>query len=203
MNQRHCPGRPTSPTTSSKLVGALAAGLLVTISWNAQAQQSFRQGDLIKGEAIVVDGASFDIKSNRIRLWGIDAPERGAWCFRSSGRWKPADEATAALRRCVQGKTVTCRVWSVKSEWFRRRHTSECWTEDGLDVGECMIRGGWATDYTCFSDGYYKDLETEAKNKGLGLWSCDNGPGTKRWGRGGPGAPCETPRYRPSGPGPK
>jgi len=202
MNHPHLVG--SSITTNSKLASrVLAAGLLVLIGCNAQAQQSPRKGDLLTGQAIVVDGSSFDIKSNRIRLWGIDAPERGAWCFRNSKRWKPADDAAAALRRCVQGKTVTCRVWSVNSEWFRVRHTSECWTEDGLDVGECMIRSGWASDYTCFSDGYYKDLETEARNKSIGLWSCDNGPGTKRWGRNGPGAPCETPRYKPTGPGPK
>ena len=91
--------------------------------------------------------------------------------------------------------------WSIERRWFRTRYTSECWTEDGLDIGECMIRGGWASDYTCFSDGYYKDLETEAKNKHIGLWSCDNGPGTRRWGRNGPGVPCETPRYKPTGPG--
>ena len=48
-----------------------------------------------------------------------------------------------------------------------------------------MIRAGWATDYSCFSDGYYRDLETEAKNKGLGLWQCDNGAPTRRWGRQG------------------
>ena len=66
-----------------------------------------------------------------------------------------------------------------------------------------MIRAGWATDYNCFSDGYYRDLETEAKNKGLGLWQCDNGAPTRRWGRQGPGTQCETPVYRPSGPGPK
>jgi endonuclease YncB( thermonuclease family) len=100
----------------------------------------------------------------------------------------------------VSGKTVTCRVWKVERKWFRNIHVSECWTDDGQDVGECMIRGGWATDYTCYSAGYYLDLETEAKTKGLGLWSCDNGPGTKRWGRGGRDAPCETPQYKPSGP---
>ena len=44
------------------------------------------------------------------------------------------------------------------------------------------------------------EFETEAKNKAVGLWSCDNGPGTKRWGRNGAGVPCETPRYKPTGP---
>lgn len=183
----------------------LAASLLLLAGScaNAQAPGSLNKGDLITGTAVVVDGSSLDIKSNRIRIWGVDTPERGAWCYRNGRRWKPADDATSALRRCVQGKTVTCRVQNIERSWFRRRHTSECWTEDGQDVGECMIRGGWATDYTCFSDGYYRDLETEAKNKDMGLWQCDNGPTTKRWGRKGPRAQCETPIYRPIGPGPK
>ena len=77
---------------------------------------------------------------------------------------------------------------------------SECWTNDGQDVGECMIRGGWASDYTCYSGGYYRDLETEARNKALGLWECDNGPPTKRWGRHGAGTNCETPGLRAARP---
>jgi endonuclease YncB( thermonuclease family) len=170
---------------------------------NAQAPGSLSKGDQISGPATVVDGSSLDIKSNRMRIWGIDTPERGAWCYRSDRRWKPMDDATSALRRCLQGKTVTCRVQKVERSWFRLRHTSECWTEDGHDLGDCMIRAGWATDYSCYSGGYYRDLETEAKNKGLGLWQCDNGPPTKRWGRNGPGVNCEPLVYRPTGPGPK
>ena len=155
---------------------------------------------MLTGPASVVDGRTIDIKSNRFRIWGIDTPERGARCYRNAHRWKPMDDSSNALRRCLEGKTVTCRVQRVERVWFRRLHTAECWTDDGQDVGECMIRGGWATDYTCFSDGYYRDLETEARNKRLGLWQCDNGPGTRRWGRQGPDVKCETPVYRPAGP---
>jgi endonuclease YncB( thermonuclease family) len=181
----------------------LAAGLFLLACCHAQAQPAPRKGDQILGQATVHDGISLDIKSERFRLWGIDVPERGAWCWRNGRRWKPADAAAAALRRCIGGRTVTCRVASVKRAWFRNVHVSECWTEDGRDLAQCMIREGWASDYTCYSDGYYRDHETEAKIKGLGLWICDNGPGTKRWGRNGPGVPCETPYYRPTGPGPK
>lgn len=166
----------------------------------AQAPGSLNKGDTLTGMASVVDGSTLDIRSNRFRIWGIDTPERGQRCYRNGHRWKPMDDSTAALRRCLEGKTVTCRVQKVDRIWFRRLHTAECWTEDGQDVGECMVRGGWATDYTCYTDGYYRDLETEARNRGLGLWQCDNGPGTRRWGYRGPNAKCETPVYRPSGP---
>jgi len=197
--------RPSSPRAAiywGLAARLLFAGLFLVAGCSVQAQ-SLRKGDQVTGRATVVDGISFDIKSDRFRIWGLDVPERGAYCYRSGRRWKPFDNAAAALRRCIAGKTVTCRVWNLKREWFRDVHISECWTEDGQDVGQCVVREGWASDYTCFSDGYYRDLETEARNKSLGLWSCDNGPGTKRWGRNGPGVPCETPYYRPTGPSPK
>jgi endonuclease YncB( thermonuclease family) len=182
------------------LAGAvMAAGLLLAPGGTAQAQ-SLRKGDQAAGTAVVVDGQSFDIKSDRFRLWGVDTPDRNTACARNGRRWRPIADTRGALRRCVQGKTVTCRVWRIEKDWFRHIYVSECWTDDGTDVGECMVRSGWATDYTCFSGGYYRDLETEARNKGTGLWSCDNGPGTRRWGRGGRDAPCETPRYKPTGP---
>jgi len=176
-----------------------AAGLVAALGAGVEAQ-ALRKGDQVAGPVTVVDGQSFDIKSDRFRLWGIDTPERGTSCARNGRRWKPSDDATAALRRCVDGKTVTCRIWKSERKWFRDIQVSECWTDDGLDVGECLVRSGWATDYTCYSGGYYQDVETEARNKGIGLWSCDNGPGTRRWGRSGRDVPCETPRYKPTGP---
>jgi endonuclease YncB( thermonuclease family) len=180
--------------------GALmAVGLLLTLGAAAEAQ-TLRKGDQVAGAATVVDGQSFDIKSDRFELWGIDTPDRNTGCYRNGRRWRPTADTRSALRRCIEGKTVTCRVWRMERKWFRNIYVSECWTDDGTDVGECMIRSGWATDYTCYSGGYYQDPETEAKNRAVGLWSCDNGPGTKRWGRGGRGAPCETPRYKPTGP---
>src|SRR5215510_5453902 len=100
----------------------LTTGLLLAGCLSAQAQQSLRKGDLTAGPAVAVDGVSLDIKSDRIRLWGIDAPERGASCYRNGRRWKPADDAAAGLRRCVGGKTVTCRVWKVERKWFRDIH---------------------------------------------------------------------------------
>jgi endonuclease YncB( thermonuclease family) len=182
---------------------ALALFLLAGSCASAQAPSSLKVGDQITGPASIVDGSQLDIKSNRMRLWGIDTPERGGWCYRKDRRWKPMDDSASALRQCVQGKLVTCRVQRIERAWFRLRYFSECWTEDGRDLSECMIRGGWASEYTCYSGGYFRDHETEAKNKGAGLWQCDNGPPTKRWGRTGPGVNCESPVYRPMGPGPK
>lgn len=190
---------PRSPTFRTK---ALAAGLLMMAGSGAQAQ-SYAKGDLITGAASVVDGSSLNIKSERIRIWGVDTPERSAWCYRNGRRWRPASEAAVALRRCVQGKTITCRIQNLEVGWFRTVYTSECWAGDGQDLGGCMVRGGWATDYTCYSDGHYRNLEAEASTRGVGLWLCDVGLPTRRWGKSGPATPCEAPPYKPTGPGAK
>ena len=146
----HVCGHERSPCSARSIVPRakiLAVILFIAAGScaSAQAPGALNKGDLITGPATVVDGNSLDIKSNRIVLWGIDTPERGAWCYSNGRRWKPRDESWSALRRCVEGKTVTCRVQKIERAWFRRRHTSECWTDDGMDVGECMIRAGWAT----------------------------------------------------------
>src|SRR5262245_35946292 len=166
---------------------ALLAGILLTGTWHApaHAQSAPKKGDLLTGSTTVVEGDTLDFRVNRIRIWGIVAPEARAACWRNGQRWQPAAEAANALRECLKGTAVTCRVQRSERRWFRNRYVSECWTDDGRDVGACMVRAGWATDYSCYSGGHYRDLEAEAKNAGLGLWTCDNGPPTRRWGRRG------------------
>ena len=191
---------PEFARVRSRVAGAfLAAACLLGPCVTVEAQ-SLRKGDQVTGPATTVDGQSFDIKSDRFRLWGIDTPDRNTSCYRNGLRWRPTADTRAALRRCIDGKIVTCKVGKLERKWFRDIYVSECWTDDGTDVGDCMVRGGWASDHTCYSGGYYASLESEAKGKALGLWSCDNGPGTRRWGRGGKDAPCESPLYKPAGP---
>jgi endonuclease YncB( thermonuclease family) len=61
-----------------------------------------------------------------------------------------------------------------------------------------MVRSGWATDFTCYSGGYYLFLEEEPKAAKKGLWQCDGDPPTKRWGGKGEGTKCEA-IYKPLG----
>jgi len=180
-----------------------AFGILLLSSTMLARAEGRGEGDLIAGLAHAVDAGTFDLATYRMRVWGIDAPERESWCFRNGEKWRPAAAATQALGACLIGRTITCRIHRLERHWFAVRYVAECWSEDGRDIGDCMVEGGWATDYTCYSDGYYKDRETEAKNKGFGLWGCDNGPPTRRWGRKGQGALCETPAYKPTGPAPR
>lgn len=54
------------------------------------------------GVASVIDGDTIEIRGEKIRLHGIDAPESGQRCHRSDGEWACGQQAALALARvCV------------------------------------------------------------------------------------------------------
>jgi endonuclease YncB( thermonuclease family) len=183
-------------------ISVLACTLLLLCA-SAHAQRARSVGDLISGHAsTVVGGDAFRIGHDRIHIWGIDAPEWWRWCITSGRKWTPWRGSQAALKRCLGGTTVTCRMQKIERGLVRQRFVAECWRDDTKeDVGACMVGSGWATDYPGYSGGHYAPLEEEAKASLRGFWQCDGEPPTQRWCRWGIGVPCERPIYKPRGPG--
>lgn len=93
----------------------------------------------------VVDGDTFWInsQSNRVRVWGLDAPEVG----RAGG-----SAATAQLTGLVSGRSVQCRMRDVDRYG---RIVGQCWLPDGRDIAATMIASGTAREYCRFSGNYY------------------------------------------------
>lgn len=93
----------------------------------------------------IIDGDTFYLEGveTRLRLWGVDAPEKSA---------PGAAEATEALTALIAGKALSCE------EMDRDRYArivARCALEDGRDVGRVMIDIGAATEMTRYSGGYY------------------------------------------------
>ena len=61
----------------------------------------------VTGAARVVDGDTVKIDKTRIRLHGIDAPERKQRCKKGGYMWWCGKKATKTLWRYTKGKTVT------------------------------------------------------------------------------------------------
>src|SRR5262245_23344162 len=107
---------------------ALAWALLLCA--NAYAQQARSVGDLISGHVTsVVDGHTFRIGRDRIRIWGIDAPAWRARCTTRGRKWRPGTGAHAALKDCLRGTTVTCRLQKIERGLVRQRFVAECWRD--------------------------------------------------------------------------
>jgi endonuclease YncB( thermonuclease family) len=101
----------------------------------------------IKGTARVIDGDTLWLGNVKIRLNGIDAPERGQARFR---------EATNALQRLVAGQTVLCRLNGDKTY---DRWVAVCYVGK-TDLAAAVIATGNALDCRRYSGGRYRKFET-------------------------------------------
>ena len=113
---------------------------------------------IISGDTIIVDG-------ERIRLFGIDAPEPEQTCAIDGKPYPCGEEATKALMQMVGSADISCR--------DRGR------AEDGHIIGVCsvgatdlaarMVSEGWALADTRVST-FYVDEEKLAKAVRKGIW---------------------------------
>jgi len=109
----------------------------------------------------VIDGDTFVTSSgDRIRLAGINAPEKGM---------PLSDEATSALEALIAGKEVV-----LKPVGFDRygRLLAYVWVEH-LFVNEQMLREGYAHTFFLTESSYSQaliDAERDAREKQIGIW---------------------------------
>ena len=115
----------------------------------------------------VSDGDSLKAGSLRLRLHGIDAPEREQICTNADGKnYACGKRATEWLRQHVKtGDRLSCYLLDVDRYG---RLIVRCF-KSGKDINQAMVRAGWAVAYTRYSDEYLK-AETEAKSEQNGLW---------------------------------
>lgn len=118
------------------------------------------------GNADVIDGDSFRLGRDEIRLHGIDAPEYRQTCRDEIGRdWHCGKEAARALRSLVAGHMVACTGLDVDRY---RRLVSRCEAGD-LVLNSEMVRLGWAIAYTRHGKLYLKEEEA-ARSARRGIW---------------------------------
>lgn len=116
----------------------------------------------------IIDGDTFTFGTERVRLWGIDAPEGRQLCQDAAGHsFRCGDVARERLTALIGGRSVDCRQ---KDRDSYGRIVAQC-TVAGRDLGEAMVRTGWAVDYRQFSQGAYTAAEREARSAKRGLWA--------------------------------
>ncbi len=122
----------------------------------------------IEGIAEVGDGDTIKINGERIRLLGIDAPEKAQNCFdKNDEEYNCGKISQDFLINLANQKNVICKY--AKRDVYKRI-LANCFL-DNISINEIMIEEGMAVIYTMKKfDPKLKILQENAKEKNLGLW---------------------------------
>ncbi len=125
------------------------------------------EAETVTGKPYVTDGDTVKISGKRIRLEGIDAPERNQRCKDASGKsYDCGIVSTLALRNKIGRNSIKCE--GTKRDRYGRLlgicHLNE------IDLNGWMVRNGYALAYRHYLRRYVS-AEQEARKNRRGLWT--------------------------------
>jgi endonuclease YncB( thermonuclease family) len=148
-------GQPTPPLRAMIAVLSLLASATGAVA-----------DDLI-GQASIIDGDTLEIHGNRIRLWGVDAPETTQLCRgEDSEQYQCGAQAANDLDAFIARRPVNCNPISLD----RYGRTVATCTVGGTDLGAWLVRNGLALDWPEYSKGRYDAAQSDAERAGRGMW---------------------------------
>ncbi len=121
--------------------------------------------DRLTGTVTVIDGDTIEIHGQRVRLFGIDAPESAQTCEAGGKAYRCGQQAALALADEIGRRTVSCNPRDVDRYG---RIVAVCAAGDE-DLNAWMVRHGWALAYRQYSTAYVPD-EEGARAAGAGIW---------------------------------
>lgn len=125
------------------------------------------EAETLTGKPYVTDGDTVKVSGERIRLEGIDAPERNQRCKDASGKsYDCGIVSTAALRNKIGRDSITCE--GTKRDRYGR-FLGICYLNE-IDLNGWMVQNGYALAYRRYSRRYVS-AEQEARENSRGLWT--------------------------------
>ena len=128
----------------------------------------------ISGFAKVVDGDTIKINSKKIRLYGIDAPEKKQKCKKTyltisfisfTKDYMCGEVSTEKLTKKINEQKLNCNILDIDRY---KRLIGECFKRN-INLNSWMVSNGYAVAYRKYSKKYVSD-EINAKNNKLGIW---------------------------------
>lgn len=124
----------------------------------------------IEGFARVVDGDTIAVSGQKIRLYGIDAPEKKQTCKKPVWHDWPCGKASAIRLKIRIGlKPVRC---AIKNYDRYGRSVSVCYVGK-TELNRWMVKNGFAVAYRKYGGGIYDEEENFARSNKRGVWNSD------------------------------
>ena len=123
----------------------------------------------IIGAIQVIDGETLEIQNQRIKLWGVDAPELNQTCKNGQDAgYDCGKEAASALSQWLtELQPVRCEP---RGNDNAGNIIAICYTSTGDDIASWMVRNGYAVDWPKYSNGFYGVSEKQAQSNKSGIW---------------------------------
>ena len=122
----------------------------------------------VEGKVYVVDGDTFHINGQKIRIWGIDAVELHQTCLKSGQVYECGKSARLYLQSVIGRDVPVC---GSKPKSPKETRTVALCKVEGKDIGREMVKSGWALDSKHFSKGEYSAEDRDARENRRGIWS--------------------------------
>jgi endonuclease YncB( thermonuclease family) len=120
----------------------------------------------LAGRASVIDGDTLEIHGTRIRLHGIDAPEKRQPCYEADGaQWNCGQAAAMELDAFIADRPVICQ--PITTDRYGRT-VAKC-AVNGQDIEQHQVSKGLAWAYRKYSMDYV-ETETKAAANHIGIW---------------------------------
>ncbi len=130
--------------------------------------------NVIIGFPKVVDGDTLRINGEKVRLFGIDAPEINQNCYKNifsfnflsySKKYKCGKKSANKLSLLVKNSRIVCQIRGIDRY---QRKIAICF-KGNLDINAWLIKEGLAVAYKKYSRKY-SYLEKQAKDNQKGIW---------------------------------
>ena len=144
----------------SLTLSSLAILIIFSISFSYSDEKN-----IIKGNAIVVDGDTIKINGKKIRFGGIDAPEsyfkgKKQTCIEDNKEVFCGQISKNKLIEKIGTNSVKCKIEKNKDKY--KRLIGECFIKnESLSI--FMVRNGYAFDWPYYSKGKFAKEQEHAK----------------------------------------
>ena len=158
-------------TKKKLLILIIISSIFFILTYNDVRSENINK---ISGFAKVVDGDTIKINSKKIRLYGIDAPEKKQKCKKTyltisfmsfTKDYMCGEVSTQKLIKKINNQKLNCNIIDVDRY---KRLIGECFKRN-INLNSWMVSNGYAVAYRKYSKKYVSD-EINAKNNKLGIW---------------------------------
>ena len=130
--------------------------LICSVSFSEETNNFF-------GKAEVIDGDTVRIKETKIRLFGIDAPEKKQFCkkdylnifiFAFKKKYPCGQISRQKLKKFLNNQIIHCKVKDEKDRY--KRYLGICY-KGNSDINAWLVKNGYAVSYRKYSKEYLSE----------------------------------------------